>query len=82
MCCNAFIGACNGVMNDELNVSISFDQNVFKRKGTHVLTKGFVMSVSMMKKAQVTQSKRFSRPCSNESDEEDVLGLTYPTGWR
>ena len=79
-CTNAHAKSDNSVMNDELNVSISFNQNVFKRKLTHVLTKEFVISVSMMKTAQVAQSKCYPRPCSN--DGEDVFGLTYPIGWR
>ena len=47
----------------QLTISISFDQSIFKRKLTHVVTNEFVMSLSMKKEARVMQSKRFPIPC-------------------
>ena len=42
-----------------MSISIRFNQNIFKRKLTHVFTNEFVMSVLVVKDARVTQSKRF-----------------------
>ena len=60
-----------------LNVAISFNQSVFKRKLAHVFIDEFIMSIPMMKEARLTQLKRYPRP-----DNEDAFGITYPIGWR
>ena len=51
----------------QLNINISFNQNIFKQKLTHVFTSEFIMSISMVKEAEITQSKRYPR--SNTDDE-------------
>ena len=47
------------LMQQQLSVSIRFNQNVFKRTLTQVFTNEFVMSIPVVKDAHVTQSKHF-----------------------
>ena len=49
-------------IQQQLSVSIRFNQNVFKCKLTQVFTNEFVMSIPVVKDARVTQSKRFPQP--------------------
>ena len=60
-----------------MTISITFSQNVFKRKLSHVFTDEFVMSQPIKKQVRVTQSKRFPKPNKNVS-----FGVTFPIGWR
>ena len=62
-------------MSKQLNVNISFNQNVFKRKLTHIFMSEFIMSISILKEAKITQSKRYPRP-----DTEDAFAV-YPPNW-
>ena len=69
----------DNVMNDDMNISISFNQNIFKGKLTHVLTNEFMINLSAVKKVRVTQSKRFPRPITfgeNKFDMEKCNGIT------
>ena len=61
----------------QLNVNISFNQNVFEEKLTHVFTSEFIMSISIVKEAKITQSKRYPRP-----NMEDAFAVTHPIGWQ
>ena len=65
-------------IQQQLSVSIRFNQNVFKRKLTQVFTNEFVMSIPVVKDACFMQSKLFPRPFVNGVD---FFGLTYPIGW-
>ena len=44
------------ILNNQLNVSILFNQSIFKRKLSYVFTNEFVMSNDTKKEARVTQS--------------------------
>ena len=69
-------GGKDMILNNQLNVSILFNQSIFKRKLSHVFTNEFVMSIDMKKETRVTQSKLYPRP-----DDEVAFGVTYPIGW-
>ena len=60
-----------------MTVSITFSQNVFKRKLSHVFTEEFIMSQPIKKQVRVTQSKRFPK-----SDKNVPFGVTFLIGWR
>ena len=60
-----------------MTVSITFSQNVFKRKLSHVFTDEFIMSQPIKKQVRVTQSKRFPK-----SDKNVPFGVTFLIGWR
>ena len=58
-----------------MTISITFSQNVFKRKLSHVFTDEFIMSQPIKKQVRVMQSKRFPKPNKNIS-----FGVTFPIG--
>ena len=60
-----------------MSVSITFNQNVFKRKLSHMFTNEFVMSQPIQKQVRVTQCKRFPKP-----DKDVPFGVTFSIGWR
>ena len=60
-----------------LNISITFNQSLFKRKLTHIFMNEFIMSIPMKKEARVTESKRYP-----ETGLNDDFGVTYPISWR
>ena len=60
-----------------MTVSITFSQNVFKRKLSHVFMDKFIMSQPIKKQVRVTQSKRFPKP-----DKNVPFSVTFPIGWR
>ena len=49
---------------DHLTICVTFDQSLFKRKLSHVLTDEFIMSIPIKKKKQELHNQR------------DILGLT------
>ena len=49
-------------IQQHMSISIRFNQNVFKRKLTHVFSNEFVMSVPVVNDARIMQSKRFLDP--------------------
>ena len=63
----------------EMQLSITFDQRVFKKNISSVMSDCFVMTMIGKKRIRVTQS-RFPRPQSYGQD--DVFSLMYPIGWR
>ena len=64
----------------EMQLSITFDQRVFKKNITSVMSDLFVMTMIGKKRIRVTQSKRFPRP--QRYGQDDVFSLTHPIGWR
>ena len=60
-----------------MTVSITFSQNVFKRKLSHVFMDEFIMSQPIKKQVRVMQSKRFPKP-----DKNVPFGVTFLIGWR
>ena len=61
----------------QLNVNILFNQNVFKRKLTHMFMNEFIMSISMVKEAKIAKSKRYPKP-----NTKNAFGVTHPIGWQ
>ena len=61
----------------EMSVSITFNQNVFKGKLSHVFTNEIIMSQPIQKQVRVTQCKRFPKP-----NKDVPFGEMFPIGWR
>ena len=71
----------NGVSlnnSEDMSISIRFNQNVFKRKISHIFTDEYVMSVGVVKDVHVTQSKRYLHPFV----EEDCFGQLFCFSWK
>ena len=64
----------------EMQLSITFNQCIFKKNIASVMSDHFVMTMIGKKRIRVTQSKRFPR--SYVYGNKDIFSLTYPIGWK
>ena len=64
----------------EMQLSIMFNQRVFKKNIASVMSDHFIMTMIGKKRIRVTQSKRFPHPQCYGQD--DVFSSMYPIGWK
>ena len=73
-------GSCDDD-DDDLSISVTFNQQTFNRKLSHVFTDTFITMIPTTKRAQVTQSKHYPRPSCYDSG-NTTLVVTHPIGWK
>ena len=68
--------------DDDVSISIMFNQQTFKRNLSHLFTDKLITTISTTKKARVTQSKRFPRPSVYDAVGRTTLSVTHLIGWK